>query len=206
MNKITTLAVGVVAVLAAVFGVVALTTSSDQDASLEGASEFQNVVVVGDPLPKFGEGADTAIGMTAPVLEGFGFLGNEVTTTPGTPMLLVFLAHWCPFCQKEVPVLVNWNNSGLVPDNLDVIAVTTGTDEAQPNFPPSVWLANEKWPELWPVLVDNKDQTAGNAFGLAGYPFMTLIGSDGKVLWRNSGEISAAALTEAVNAALGSQQ
>jgi thiol-disulfide isomerase/thioredoxin len=119
-------------------------------------------------------------------------------------MLLVFLAHWCPFCQKEVPVLVNWNSSGTVPDNLDVIAVTTGTDEAQPNFPPSVWLANEKWPELWPVLVDNKDQTASNAFGLAGYPFMTLIGSDGKVLWRNSGEISAEALTEAVNAALGS--
>lgn len=204
MNKITTLAVGVVAVLAAVFGVVALTTSSDQDASLEGASEFQNVVVAGDPLPKFGDGADTAVGMTAPVLEGFGFLGNEVTTTPGTPMLLVFLAHWCPFCQKEVPVLVNWNNSGLVPDNLDVIAVTTGTDEAQPNFPPSVWLANEKWPELWPVLVDNKDQTAANTFGLAGYPFMVLIGEDGKVLWRNSGEISAEALTEAVNAALGS--
>ena len=204
MNKVTTLAVGVVAVLAAVFGVVALTTSSDQDASLEGASEFQNVVVVGDPLPKFGDGADTAIGMTAPVLEGFGFLGNEVTTTPGTPMLLVFLAHWCPFCQKEVPVLVNWNSSGTVPDNLDVIAVTTGTDEAQPNFPPSVWLANEKWPELWPVLVDNKDQTAANTFGLAGYPFMVLIGEDGKVLWRNSGETSAEALTEAVNAALGS--
>ncbi len=204
MNKITTLAVGVVAVLAAVFGVVALTTSSDQDASLEGASEFQNVVVVGDPLPKFGDGADTAIGMTAPVLEGFGFLGNEVTTTPGTPMLLVFLAHWCPFCQKEVPVLVNWDSSGTVPANLDVIAVTTGTDEAQPNFPPSVWLANEKWPELWPVLVDNKDQTAANTFGLAGYPFMVLVGTDGKVLWRNSGEISAEALTEAVNAALGS--
>lgn len=204
MNKITTLAVGVVAVLAAVFGVVALTTSSDEDASLEGASEFQNVVVVGDPLPKFGDGADTAIGMTAPVLEGFGFLGNEVTTTPGTPMLLVFLAHWCPFCQKEVPVLVNWDSSGTVPDNLDVIAITTGTDEAQPNFPPSVWLANEKWPELWPVLVDNKDQTAANTFGLAGYPFMVLVGTDGKVLWRNSGEISAEALTEAVNAALGS--
>jgi len=204
MNKITTLAVGVVAVLAAVFGVVALTTSSDEDASLEGASEFQNVVVVGDPLPKFGDGADSAIGMTAPVLEGFGFLGNEVTTTPGTPMLLVFLAHWCPFCQKEVPVLVNWDSSGTVPANLDVIAVTTGTDEAQPNFPPSVWLANEKWPELWPVLVDNKDQTAANTFGLAGYPFMVLVGTDGKVLWRNSGEISAEALTEAVNAALGS--
>ena len=204
MNKITAIAVGVVAVLAAVFGVVAFTASSDEDASVEGASEFQNVVVTGEPLPEFADGStDTAVGMTAPVLEGFGFLGNEVTTSPGTPMLLVFLAHWCPHCQKEVPVLVNWFESDLVPAGLDVIAITTGTDETAPNFPPSVWLANEKWPALWPVLVDSKDQTAANAFGLAGYPFMTLVGTDGKVLWRNSGEISAEALTEAVNLALG---
>jgi len=204
MNKITAVVVGTVAVLAAIFGVVAFTASSDEDASVEGASEFQNVVVTGEALPEFGkEGADAAIGMTAPVLEGFGFLGNEVTTTPGNPMLLVFLAHWCPHCQKEVPVLVKWSQSGLVPENLDVIAITTGTDETSPNFPPSVWLANERWPELWPVLVDSKDQTAANAFGLAGYPYMTLIGADGKVLWRNSGEISAEALTDAVNAALG---
>ncbi|MFM7526477.1 MAG: TlpA family protein disulfide reductase [Actinomycetota bacterium] len=204
MNKITAVAVGVVAVLAAIFGVVAFTASSDDDASVEGASEFQNVVVTGEALPEFGKGeTDPAIGMTAPVLEGFGFLGNEVTTTPGNPMLLVFLAHWCPHCQAEVPVLVKWSQSGLVPEGLDVIAITTGSDETAPNFPPSVWLANEKWPELWPVLVDNKDQTAGNAFGLAGYPYMTLIGADGKVLWRNSGEISAEALTDAVNAALG---
>lgn len=204
MNRITAIAVGAVAVLAAIFGVVAFTSSSDEDASIEGASEFQNVVVVGDPLPRFDTAAnDTAIGTAAPVLEGFGFLGNEVTTTPGNPMLLVFLAHWCPFCQKEVPVLVNWNNSGLVPESLDVIAVTTGTDEAQPNFPPSVWLANENWPELWPVLVDSRDQTAANAFGLAGYPFMVLIDAEGTVLWRNSGEISAENLTDAINQALG---
>ena len=204
MNKITAVAVGAVAVLAAIFGVVAFTASSDEDASVEGASEFQNVVVTGEALPEFGKGeTDPAIGMTAPVLEGFGFLGNEVNTKPGTPMLLVFLAHWCPFCQKEVPILVKWNQSGLVPEGLDVIAITTGTDEAQPNFPPSVWLANERWPELWPVLVDNKDQTAGNAFGLPGYPFMTLVGADGTVLWRNSGEISSEALTDAINTALG---
>ena len=101
MNKITTLAVGVVAVLAAVFGVVALTTSSDQDASLEGASEFQNVVVVGDPLPRFGDGADLALGATAPVLEGFGFLGNEVTTTPGTPHALGVLGALVPVLSKR---------------------------------------------------------------------------------------------------------
>ncbi|NCZ56650.1 MAG: hypothetical protein EBY86_08450 [Acidimicrobiia bacterium] len=61
-----------------------------------------------------------------------------MNTTPGTPMLLVFLAHWCPHCQAEVPVLVKWNQSMLVPDNLDVIAVATGTDETAPNYPPSV--------------------------------------------------------------------
>ncbi len=203
MNKITTLVVGLIAVLAAVFGVVAFTASSDDDASLEGAVEFQNVVVTGDSLPEFGDGTDAAIGMTAPVLEGFGFLGNEVNTSPGTPMLLVFLAHWCPHCQAEVPVLVKWSQSGLVPENLDVIAIATGTDQSAPNFPPSNWLASEKWPELWPVLVDSQDQTAGNAFGLAGYPFMTLVGSDGMVLWRNSGEITAEALTDALNTALG---
>lgn len=204
MNKITAIVVGVVAVLAAIFGVVAFTASSDKDASLAGASEFQNVVVTGDALPDFGnDGNDTAIGLTAPVLEGFGFLGNEVTTAPGTPTLIVFLAHWCPHCQAEVPVLVKWSQSGLVPEGLDVIAVATGTDESAPNFPPSVWLANERWPELWPVLVDSKDQTAGNAFGLAGFPFMTLVGEDGKVLWRNSGEITAEALTDALNKALG---
>jgi cytochrome c biogenesis protein CcmG/thiol:disulfide interchange protein DsbE len=204
MNKITISVVGVVAVLAAIFAVVAFTTSEDSDASLEGASEFQNVVVVGDALPKFADSAnDPARGRPAPVLEGFGFLGNEVTTTPGNPMLLVFLAHWCPFCQKEVPVLVRWNQSGLVPSDLDVIAVTTGTDPTQPNYPPSAWLANERWPELWPVLVDNQDQTAANSFGLSGYPFMVLIDGDGNVRWRNSGEISAEALTDSVNAALG---
>ena len=39
MNKITGIAIGAVAVLAAIFGVVAFTASSDKDASVEGASE-----------------------------------------------------------------------------------------------------------------------------------------------------------------------
>ena len=38
MNKITTLVVGIVAVLAAIFGVIAFTASSDEDASLEGGA------------------------------------------------------------------------------------------------------------------------------------------------------------------------
>jgi hypothetical protein len=32
---------------------------------------------------------------------------------------------------------------------------------------------------------------------------MTLVGADGTVLWRNSGEITSEALTDQINAALG---
>lgn len=52
MNKLTGIVVGAIAVLAAVFGVVAL-TAGGEDTQVEGASEFQNVVVTGDALPKF---------------------------------------------------------------------------------------------------------------------------------------------------------
>ena len=204
MNKITAIAIGAVAVLAAIFGVVAFTASSDQDASVEGASEFQNVVVVGEALPEFGDAAvDPAVGMTAPVLQGFGFLGNEVTTTPGTPMLVVFLAHWCPHCQREVPLLVEWEKSGAVPAGIDVIAVATGTDPANPNYPPSDWLAREQFPALWPVMTDSKTFEAGEAYGLQGYPYFVLVGADGKVAKRMSGEIPMEKLTQEIQAVLG---
>lgn len=62
MNKLTGIVVGAIAVLAAVFGVVAL-TAGGEDTQVEGASEFQNVVVTGDALPKFSaDAADAAIG------------------------------------------------------------------------------------------------------------------------------------------------
>ena len=194
----------VVAVLVAVFAIVAVTGTSDADQSAEGVvSEFQDVEVSGDSLPGFsGEGTDAALGAVAPVLRGAGPTGNVVTTEPGAPTLLVFLAHWCPVCQREVPVLVNWFNDGLVPDNLDVIAVTTSTDPSAPNFPPSTWLANEKWPAVWPIMADSGANDAANAFGLNAFPFMTLVSSDGKVLWRHSGEIDGTSLTVALTTAL----
>lgn len=194
----------VVAVLVAVFAIVAVTGTSDQDKSADGVvSEFQDVTVDGDALPRYTDGAtDEALGKTAPVLRGAGPTGNVVSTEPGAPTLLVFLAHWCPHCQREVPVLVNWFNDGQVPENLDVIAVTTSTDPGAPNFPPSTWLANEQWPAVWPILADSGGNDAANAFGLSGFPFMTLLGGDGKVLWRHSGEIDASTLTVALTTAL----
>ncbi len=187
--------VGVIAVAA----IVSVTSSSDTGSAPGVSSEFSAVTVTGDVLPPHNaDVADSAVGVVAPVLTGKGFAGNIVTTTPGTPTLLVFLAHWCPFCQEEVPLLVEWEESGDMPLGVDVIAIATATDSAKPNYPPSAWLARENFPVLWPVMADDQERTAGQAFGLSAYPFFVLLDAEGKVVRRMSGIVPKDELTALV--------
>ncbi|MFM7772046.1 MAG: TlpA family protein disulfide reductase [Acidimicrobiaceae bacterium] len=197
--------IGGIAALIAVAAIIAVASQSGSDEVVEGVEEFHPVEVVGEPLPEFSTNGQTdpAVGMMAPVLTGQGFTGNKIVTTPGTPTLLVFLTHWCPHCQREVPLLVKWNSSGEIPSGLDVIAITTSTDPASPNFPPSEWLAREQFPALWPVMTDSGEKTAANAMGVSGFPFFVLIDAEGKVALRISGEIETNILTEQINKALG---
>jgi len=196
--------IGGIAALIAVAAIVAVASQSGGDDVVAGIEEFGDVLVEGKSLPAFTTGqADQAVGMTAPILTGKGFTGNTIVTSPGTPTLLVFLAHWCPNCQREVPLLVQWKRDGQVPDGLDVIAITTSSDPASPNFPPSEWLAREEFPALWPVMTDSGEKTAANAMGVSGFPFFVLVDAQGKVALRLSGEIEMAALTEQINKALG---
>jgi len=163
------------AIIAIIIGgaaIVAISSSgSESNTSSGNISEFSDITVTGDALPGFDSAStDASIGMTAPIVSGKGFTGTEITTDgAGTPTLLVFLAHWCQFCQREVPLLVQWEKDGLTPTGVDVIAVATGTDPANPNFPPSEWLAREEFPALWPVIADSADKKSCKriwAFGL----------------------------------------
>ena len=199
------------AIIAIVIGgaaIVAISSSGSDSASTSGSiSEFSDITVSGEALPSFDSvstATDTAIGLPAPVVSGKGFTGTEITTDgAGTPTLLVFLAHWCPHCQREVPLLVQWEKDGKTPTGVDVIAVATGTDPANPNFPPSEWLAREEFPALWPVIADSADKKAANAFGLSGYPFFVLVDAQGKVFMRLSGEVPMDQLTEIINQMIG---
>jgi thiol-disulfide isomerase/thioredoxin len=197
------------AIIAIIIGgaaIVAISSSgSESNTSSANISEFSDVTVTGDALPGFDSAStDASIGMTAPIVSGKGFTGTEITTDgAGTPTLLVFLAHWCQFCQREVPLLVEWEKDGKTPTGVDVIAVATGTDPANPNFPPSEWLAREEFPALWPVIADSADKKAANAFGLSGYPFFVLVDAQGKVFTRLSGEIPMDQLTEIINQMIG---
>ena len=95
-----------IAVLIGIAAIVAIGSSGD-DSSADGLQQFGDVTVNGDELAPYAEGADDpAIGMVAPEVIGEGFTGNAVTTKTDSPHMIVFLAHWCPHCQAEVPLLV----------------------------------------------------------------------------------------------------
>ena len=190
---------GVVAVVAVIALVAVLLGGGGDDATAPtvppgsgpsgtDAAQSQGVVVTGTPLPQ-GEGSsDPAIGTAAPALAGFDYAGQAVDIAPGTdgPMMVVFLAHWCPHCNAEVPVLLDWEASGDIPAALQVVGVSTAVSADRPNFPPGQWLDDKGWD--WPVIADDVEQTAAQAYGVTGYPFLTFIDADGNVVGRTSGE------------------
>jgi thiol-disulfide isomerase/thioredoxin len=170
--------------------------------------EFQPVTVVGDVLSPLGDGngnpaADAAMGKTAPTLNGYTFAGNPVSITPGAsaqPIMLVFLAHWCPHCNREVPRLIDWQEQGLVPEGLRVIGVTTASRNDQANWPPSDWIEEMKWP--FEVFVDSETGDAANAYGVDGFPFIAMVNAEGKIVGRHSGELELADLDAFVKSSL----
>ena len=180
-----------VIVLIAVIAIVASSVSQDDaGTSTEGLEQVGPVAVEGATLPQLPEsGDDPAVGALAPTLEGRSFDGSAVTIgADGRPKLVVFLAHWCPHCQAEVPKLVDWFGANGVPADVDVYGVATSTDEARPNFPPSAWLEREGWDR--PTLADSADGTAAQAFGLSAFPFFVGLDRDNQVVVRGSGELS----------------
>ncbi len=106
----------------------------------------------------------------------------------GVPKVLVFLAHWCPHCQREVPVLVDWLAEHGKPSDVDIYGIATGSTKDRPNFPPSAWLEKEGW-DL-PTVADSADGTAGMSFGLSAFPFFVALDADNDVVARGSGELS----------------
>lgn len=155
------------------------------------------VNVAGAPLPVFpsDKTPDTAMGMPAPSVSGTSLDGQPLAIGPdGKPKVIIFVAHWCPHCQKEVPLVQKWVNENGMPQGVDLVAVATGNDEGKPNYPPNNWLRREGW--TIPTLVDSKSQQAAQAFGLSGYPFWAIVDSQGKVVIRQSGEVTAEQLPQ----------
>ena len=167
------------------------------------AKENQPVVIEGTTLESLGDEAiDPMVGQVAPTLNGATFDGSGVSVTPGDGQayMVVFLAHWCPHCNREVPRLIEWQASGAVPSELQVVGVSTAVASDRLNYPPSQWAVDKGW--TWPMMADSTSMEAAEAYGVSGYPFFVIVGADGEVKVRVSGEVEIAALTQIVGDAL----
>lgn len=174
--------------------IVLLAISIAGEEELDASIGFGEVTLEGDVLPALADPVnDSARGMTAPTLSGADWEDNPSSISPdGRPKLLVFLAHWCPHCQAEVPVVQQWLDDGGLPEGVDIYSLTVATDRLRPNWPPQDWLMEEGW--TVPVIMDDEIGTAAAGYGLVGTPMYVVLDGENKVLQRISGEIGLAGL------------
>ena len=198
----TFILIGAFVAMAVIAVVVAVLVSGGDDTTKDadkGLAQVQPVSVSGKNLPAMGEGvsSDDGAGHAAsPIINGKTFAGSDVTApVAGQPTMIAFVAHWCPHCQKEVPVITKWAADGGL-KGVQLVAVATATDKNQVNYPPSAWLSREQWPGK--VIADDANSSAGAAFGVTGFPTLVFIDAEGKVQARLSGEQPTDALDDAI--------
>ncbi|HSJ83411.1 MAG TPA: TlpA disulfide reductase family protein [Acidimicrobiia bacterium] len=169
--------------------IVALAASIATEPEIDESIGYGDPTVEGDPLPVYAAGTqDVAIGLTAPTVTGADWEGNPVTIEPnGNAKIILFLAHWCPHCQNEVPVVQDWVDAGNLPEDVELISVVTSTDRSRTNWPPQDWLEEEGWTS--PSIMDDQIGIVAGNFGMAGTPFYVVLDGENVNLGRVSGEI-----------------
>lgn len=174
-------------IAAALIAAIAISVA-DSESKAASRVEIGSPELSGEALPPFASSAaDPAVGTVIPAVTGTDFDGNVVTIGPGEgPAAIVFLAHWCPHCQREVPAVQAWLDGGGEPA-VPLVSVATSISAARDNYPPWSWLDREGWTS--PVLVDDEDGTVMLGFGGTGFPYWVFINADGEVVARASGEI-----------------
>ncbi len=165
------------------------------------------VEVIGTPLPEFATGtdpsADPGVGLVAPAVAGSDFTGLPVLIDPmnGTAKAVVFIAHWCPHCQAEVPRVQEWLDGGGGVPGVELVAVSTAVRPNEDNYPPSAWLDGEGWTS--PVIRDDEQAQALLAYGAGAFPFWVFVDPQGTVVRRTAGELDIATLEQYMEEALG---
>jgi len=151
---------------------------------------YGSIDVKGTALPQYsGTGSDPGVGQTAPDVVGQQFDNSRIAiTNDGKPKVVMFVAHWCPHCQAEVPRIQKWLDDNGMPSDVELYTVATATDSSKPNYSPAAWLRRAGWSV--PTMVDDKKSDAATAYGLASYPYFVAVGANGKVVQRGSGELT----------------
>tara|TARA_B100000900_G_scaffold60465_2_gene45902 strand:- start:5706 stop:6332 length:627 start_codon:yes stop_codon:yes gene_type:complete len=159
------------------------------DEPLDGNLPEGETTITGQGLPEYsGENDDTiARGLDAPIFSGPNENSEIVTLEKdGNAKVLLFLAHWCGFCQKEVPVMQEYIDIIGIPQGVEIIAVATSIDRSRDNYPPHDWLEKEGWSE---TQIYDIDRDIGTAYGVNSFPYWVFLDKDLKVVARRTGNL-----------------
>lgn len=200
MRRLVTFLVPFLVVAAVV--VVSVMSASELSAPRDTLEEVAGPVTVsGAPLPPLPSetrpGLIIGADLPSPSVTVLDQDGAEVVlgAGAGVTQVLVFLAHWCPACQAELPSLAAVTGGAGVPEGVELVAVLTGFDPSRPNWPPYAWLDREGLRQgasgqgLVRVVRDDTEGSAMSAFGLSSYPGWAVVSRTGEVVSRFSGVV-----------------
>lgn len=143
-------------------------------------------------LPAFEDSSnDPAVlgGMKLSSISGPEYYSQAETTfapTDGKARAWLVWAHWCPYCQAELPDLAEWypENASRFP-NVELVTVTSAIDETRGN-PLEPYLDDGQFP--FPVVVDESGALS-QLFGTTAFPFWVITDAEGTVVLRIAGAV-----------------
>jgi thiol-disulfide isomerase/thioredoxin len=150
-------------------------------------------------LPRYESGQqDQALGLVlGEVTASEHYSQSTMTIDPadGTARAWLVWAHWCPYCQQELPAVTAWweATADQYP-NVEIISLTTSIDPSKGN-PLVPYL--EELQLSFPVLVD-EDLTLAGQFGVSAFPFWVFTDGSGTVRARAPGLIGIEAVAAVV--------
>ena len=159
------------------------------DEPLDGNLPEGETTVIGQILPEYaGENDDNIVqGQEAPTFSGPNENSEIVSIEKnGNAKALLFLAHWCGYCQKEVPIVQKYIDLIGIPEGVEIIAIATSIDRSRDNYPPHDWLESEGWSE---VQIYDIDREIGTAYGINSFPYWVFLDKDLKVVARRAGNL-----------------
>jgi thiol-disulfide isomerase/thioredoxin len=152
--------------------------------------------IVAQDLPRYPEsGQDPALGRTLGTVTGPWYSDGTVHSidpADGTARAWIVWAHWCPYCQKELPLVKSWYQANAAANpHMEIVSITTAMNDSAAN-PLLPYLESEQFP--FPVIIDDTGALSAQ-FGVSAFPFWVFTGPDGTVLGRTAGLLPEEQLT-----------
>ena len=118
---------------------------------------------------------------------------QPVTQWQGKILVINFWATWCPPCLKEIPEFIQWQQE-FQPDSVQFVGIAIDDKDAVAGFLKSIGVN-------YPMLIAGDEgfmlaRQLGNIVNVL--PFTIIVDRQGKIVHRQSGELSRAQFLEAV--------